>query len=128
MDVIYYYYYLFYCKIVKDDDPHLLTTLALSASEGFALAVSLNIVLIRFFCYQMTKLMMFLPICLFLLFNYFYFNKSGRAKKLVKEKPMFFLNHKLSIIITLLFFMITFSFLFWGGIYTKSLLEFHCGK
>lgn len=126
MKVIYYYYYLFYLKILKDDDPHLLTLLALSASEGFALAVSLNIVLIFFFCYQMTKMMMFLPICLFLLFNYFYFDKSGRARKIVKDKPMFFLNHKLSIVIAALFFIITLSFLFWGAAYTKYLLGNYC--
>jgi len=114
--------------VLKDDEPHLLTTLALSASEGFALSVSLSIILIKFFCFEMTKTLMFLPICMFLIFNFFYFNKSGRASKIVKEKPMFFSNHKLSTIIVLLFFIVTLSFLFWGAFYTKYLLEVNCGK
>lgn len=128
MDVIYYYYYLFYIKVLKDDEPHLLTTMALSASEGFVLSVTLSILLIKFFCYEMTNLLMFLPICLFLLFNYYFFHKSGRARKIVKEKPMFFSNHKLTTVMVLLFFIVTLSFLFWGAFYTKYLLETYCGS
>lgn len=128
MNVIYYYYFLFYAKVLKDDEPHLLTTMALSASEGFALSVTLSILLIKFFCFEMTNFLMFLPTCLFLLFNYFFFYKSGKAIEITKEKPMFFLNHKLSVIITLLFFIITLSFMFWGPIYTKYLLETYCGS
>lgn len=104
MDIIYYYYYLFYIRIVKDDEPYITTTWALSASEGFLTSVFLNIIFVKCFCYQMTKLMMFLPILFFFLFNYYYYYKSGRCKKIVKEKPSFFSNHKLSILITVLFF------------------------
>lgn len=128
MKIIYYYYFLFYSKILKDDEPHLLTTLALSASLGFSVSVTFDIVLTRFFCFEMGKWVMLMIIVLFNLFNYLYFHKSGKAIKIVKEKPMFFSNHKKSIVITFLFFIVTLSFMFWGPIYIKYILETNCGK
>jgi len=126
MDVLYYYYFLFYAKVLKDDEPHLLTIMALSASQGFALSVSLSLFLLKFFCLEMNKLLLFLPICLFLLFNYLHFYKSGRSRKIVKEKPMFFSSHKLSVALTLLFFIATFSTLIWGAVYARYLTDTYC--
>jgi len=126
MDVIFYYYYLFYTKIIKDDEPFATTCWALSASEGFFSAVMLHIFFTRFFCFQTSKWMMVIPTCLFLLINYLYFNKSGRSRKIVKEKPMFFSSHKLSVALTLLFFIATFSTLIWGAVYARYLTDTYC--
>lgn len=126
MDVIYYYYYLFYKKILKDDEPHLLTTMALSASEGFTINVILEIFFTYFFCLSIGKWIMLLNITLFNLINYLYFHKSNRANRIVKEKPMFFNNHKLTIFIVVLFFIITLSFIFWGAPLSLHLMETHC--
>jgi uncharacterized membrane protein len=59
MSVIYYYYYLFYKKVLKDTDPHMLTIMALSASEAFAVAGTLQLLLIRFFCFSPSVWLMF---------------------------------------------------------------------
>ena len=126
MDVIYYYYYLFYKKILKDDEPHLLTTMALSASEGFAFNVSLNIFFTRYFCLEVNKWVMFITIILFNILNYLYFHKSGKAKRIIKLQPKFFSSHRLSIILTLIFFIVTLSFLFCGGPVSRNIMEIHC--
>lgn len=128
MDVIYYYYFLFYSKILKDDEPHLLTTMALSASFGFSLSSVFDILFIRFFCYETNKWFMISIIVFSNLISYLYFHKTKRALKLIQQKPKFFSNHKLSVILVLLFFITTLSFLFWSPVYTKYLLETYCNK
>jgi hypothetical protein len=54
---------------------------------------------------------------------YITFYKKGKAARIVKIKPKFFNNHKLSVIITITFFLITTSFLFWGPIFLKNILK-----
>ncbi|MDN3675581.1 hypothetical protein QWY99_21345 [Flavobacterium branchiarum] len=128
MKTIYYYYYLFYIKISKDDEPYATTVFALSMSEGFVINFILNIISIHQYCYLIDKWIMIIVQLVVLIINYLFFNKSGKAIEITKEKPMFFFNHKLSVITTLLFFIITLSFMFWGPIYTKYLLETYCGS
>lgn len=126
MDVIYYYCYLFYTKIIKDNEPYATTVWALGFSEGFFASIILNIVSIHFWCFSLDKWKMIGIGIMFLLGNYFYFNKSGKAKKIVKIKPMFCNNHRISIILTIIFFAVLISSMFWGPIYTRYLLDEHC--
>ena len=126
--VFYYYYFLFYSKVLKDNEPHLLTTLALSASEGFLINGILQISLSRFFCIPMDKWLMIVVPVLLIGANYFYYHKTDRAKEIVKTKPMFYSSHRLSIILTLLFFIATLSFLFWSPVYVKQIIEEYCGQ
>lgn len=123
MEVFYYYYYLFYSKILKDSEPHLLTILALSASEAFATIGLLDILFIKTYCFPVGKWAMIFIVLLFVLFNYIVFFKSGRSQKIVKLKPKFFNNHRLSILLTFMFFIITISFIYWGPIFTNELLD-----
>jgi len=123
MEVLYYYYYLFYSKILKDNEPHLLTILAFSASEGFAINGLLDIFFIKTYCFPIGKWAMIFIVLLFVLFNYIVFFKSGRSQKIVKLKPKIFGNHRLSILLTFVFFIVTISFIFWGPIFTSELLE-----
>lgn len=127
MKVFYYYYFLFYSKVLKDNEPHMLTTFALSASEGFFINVILDIFLIKFFCISMDKWTMLGILAGLILANYYYFHRAGKGKEIIKTKPKFFSNHRVSIVITVLFFVITASSLFWGPVYTKHLLEY-CGN
>jgi hypothetical protein len=127
MKVIYYYYFLFYSKILRDDEPHLLTTLVLSASEGFLVNGILDISLTRFVCLSLGMWPMIWMQLLFIFANYFYYHfRTDRAKEIVKTKPMFFSSHKLSIILTILFFITTFSTLFWGAVCAKHIFVVHC--
>lgn len=126
MDIIYYYCYLFYTRIIKDNEPYAATAWALGFIEGFFASVILNIVSIHFLCFSLGKWRMIGIGIMFLLGNYFYFNKSGRAKKIVKNKPVFYNNRRISIILTSIFFAVLISSMFWGPLYTKYLLDKHC--
>ena len=128
MDVIYYYCFLFYKNIVKDDEPYATTVWILGFGEGFFLSAISDIISTKIFCYDLIKYSMLPIIGMTLLFNYFYFNKSGRAKKIVKEKPVFFGSHKISIMITTFFLIILISTMFWGPLYAKHLLDINCGS
>jgi hypothetical protein len=123
MSFLYYYYYLFYKKILKDSHPHLLAILALSASEGFATIGVLDIILVKLFCFQMERLTMFSFFLFYPVLNYFIFFKTGKIYRIVELKPKFSNNHILSIIIALLFFLVTLSFIFWVPIYTDELIK-----
>ena len=107
MKTIYYYYYLFYTKKIKDNEPYATTVFALSMSEGFIVNFVLNVLIIHSYCLALNKWIMIMIQLLIIILNYLYFNKSKRAKKIIKEKPMFFSNHKLSIVLTSLFFITT---------------------
>ena len=125
MDVIYYYCFLFYKKILKEDEPHATTIWALGFVEGYFLKIISDIVIIRFFCSNIIKYTFFPIIGITLLLNYVYFGKSKRSR-IVREKPIFFDSNKMSIILTIIFLTILISSMFWGGFYTKYLLENYC--
>lgn len=126
MDVIYYYYFLFYKKVLKEDYPHLVARLALSASEGFATMAICHILFIRYFCYELNKYHLLSIIIIFLVLNYSYFYRTGRDINIEKNKPQFFGSHKTSIVLTIIFFMVTTAFLFWWPLYSRHLFNIHC--
>lgn len=123
MKFIYFGYYRFYRSVLKDNEPHLLTTLALSASIWFVLQFLVRLVFINQTCNSPEKLWVLLILLVIVLFNYIYFHRSGLARKIVDERPMIFGNRVLGNLAVLLFFLITLSFMFWGPIVTKELLE-----
>ena len=123
MKVIYYYYYLFYRKVLKDDEPHLLTILALSASEGFFFINIVDFIALKFYCYNFSKWPMFSILVITLLLNALVFYNKERRLKIVNDKPCFFGNQKFSILITVLFFLSTYSSLIWGTMICRDVLE-----
>lgn len=126
MNVLYYYFFLFYSKVLKDDEPHMLTILALSACEGFMVNIIVDVFTAKCFCSGINSFFWMGTIALFIFLNYLYFYKSGKAKELIKKKPMFFSSNSISIFITILFFILMVSSIFWGPIYTKHILDTHC--
>lgn len=60
------------------------------------------------------------------IFNCFYYMK-GQGKQIVERRPLYFGSKWLSGIGALLFFLVSFSWLFWGSIYAKFLME-QCGE
>lgn len=127
MDVIYYYYYLFYKQILKDNEPNMLTIMALSASYSFPVAMILQIITIKN-CIVVDTWLMFLFVPFFILINYLYFIRSGRYKIILEKKPKILNSNLFSVFFVVLFFLITISFMFWGPIYAKELLLSHCGR
>ena len=121
MNVFYYCYYLFYKKIL-DPDPRLAATLGLTSLIGFFLIAVLNITLAYLFCFDFNKYYIIATFVIIFLFNTFYFFTSKRVKTIVKEKPMFFNSHRLTIVIVLIFSLFVISTLFWVGDYTNRVL------
>ncbi len=123
MAILYYCFYSFYKHIRKTDDPHILTVMALSASEAFFSSAVLSIVLANFFCCSIDERKMFAFIPIYLLINYLYFIKSRRHLEIVAKAPLFFNNAKISAFITLLFFLVTASSPLWGILVTERILD-----
>lgn len=124
MNVIYYYYFLFYSKVFKEDEPHLTARLVLSFCQSlFINGLIADTIALHFFCYEISKWIMISVLACILLFNYFYYSKSGRDKIIVKEKPVFFGSQRVSILISIIFFVVTISWMFWGPFYGKYVLD-----
>ena len=122
ISTLYYYYYLFYKKILRDNEPHMLATLVLGFSFSLLLIAIVDIAIAHLFELKLGHYTM-LGINVFMIaVFYLTLHRTGKAKKIVKEKPQFFNSHALSILITFLFFAITTSFLFWGSGYVGNVL------
>ena len=113
MDVFYYYIYLFYAKVMPDDYPHLNTVWALGVTSAFIINGMIDIPLAYFFnCYLSTIQKVIIMIIVMTLF-YLKYDRSGKGIRIVKkEKPKFFGSNTASIILTVLFFLISMLFLF----------------
>ena len=124
MDVFYYYIFLFYAKVLPDDYPHSNTVWALGAISAFIVNGLIDIPLAYFFnCYLYTIQKVIITIIL-LLFFYFKYYKSGKGKRIVeKEKSKFFGSKTASIILTILFFLISMFFLFFKADIVREILE-----
>jgi hypothetical protein len=122
MKVFYYYYYLFYKKILLDPDPRLAATLGLTALESFFLIGFLDVILAYCFCWELTKYYMVAILAITLLVNTFYFFTSKKVKEIVKSKPVFLNNHRLTIAVILLFSLVVISTLFWTGDYVNTII------
>ena len=124
MDVLYYYIYLFYAKVMPDDYPHLNTVWALGVTSAFIINFSLDMGLAFFFGYTLSVFQMVSITALLMLLFYFKYYKSGRGKRIVKkEKPKFFGSNTASIILTVLFFLISMLFLFFKAEVMIKILE-----
>ena len=124
MDVLYYYIYLFYAKVMPDDYPHLNTVWALGVTSAFIINFSLDMGLAFFFGYTLSVFQMVSITALLILLFYFKYYKSGKGKRIVKKgKPKFFGSNTASIILTVLFFLISMFFLFFSADIVREILE-----
>jgi hypothetical protein len=123
LNVIYHQYFLFYRKVIKDPEPHFATVLALSFSQSLLINGIMDIIALKWFCYEIKVWVQFAILLLLIYCNYLIYHRTGKANEIVKVKPLIGNSKGLSIFITWLFFFITVSWLFWGGIYGKYLLN-----
>lgn len=121
LNVLYYHFYLFYLKF--DPEPHLTTVLSLSFSQSLVINGTIDIIALKLYCYQIEVWIQFMITVIFIFLNYLIFHRTNRAKQIIKSKPKILNSKALSIIITISFFLITASWLFWGPIYGKHLLD-----
>lgn len=122
-DVLYYYYFVFYKKIIRDNDPHFGTVTALGCSQALLLNGTMDIIALNYFCFKIMVAVQFLIAVIIIGINYLVFHKTGRAHTIIKSKPALLNNKVLSLVVSVLFFLITTSWLFWGSFYGKYLLE-----
>jgi len=122
LNVYYYNYYKFYKNLLKDPDPHVATVLALSFSESLLLNGVSDIIALQYFCYEIKIEFQFTILCFIIILNFLYCFRPNRTKIIIKDKPTIYNSKSFSILLTILFFVITTSWLFWGGIYGKYLL------
>jgi hydrogenase-4 membrane subunit HyfE len=120
LNVLYYHFYLFYVKF--DPEPEVTTLLSLSACQSFLINGILDFLALKFFCYQIPVWIQFTMTLVFIFLNYLLFYRTNKVKQIIKSKPTILNSKALSIISTILFFLITVSWLFWGPIYGKHLL------
>ena len=123
LNILYYYYYLFYTRVLPDNQPHLTVIFTLSFSLSLLINGLLSIILVYVSNYNMSEYMMIGIFFIIMAVNYLVFYRTEKGKRLVKEKPKLLKSHRLSILFTLIFFLVTISFLFFGPIYVRNILE-----
>jgi len=111
MDVLYYYYYFFYSKLLKESDPHFATILSLSVSESLITNFFLYFFFEKYYSFKLEPLHLTVVYFVIVLFNAFYYLR-GRGKLIVHNQPKYFGNTLYSILITLLFFILSISLYF----------------
>ena len=124
MDVFYYYIYLFYMKVMSDDQPHSRTVWALGAASAFIINGMIEIPLAYFFNCYLSAIQKIIIIIIVMTLFYLKYDRSGKGIRIVKkEKPKFFGSKIASIILTVLFFLISMLFLFFKAEVLREILE-----
>ena len=121
LKILYYYYFSYYLKV--DSSPHTATLISLSFSQSLLINFIVQMISAYYFCYFLSTWQMFGIGIAFIFFNYFLFIRTGLAKRLVKSPPPLIINQAFTKGFVILFFVITFSFLFLIGIFTKSMFK-----
>lgn len=123
MNVFYYYYYLFYTKVLPDNQPHSTVIFTLS----FTLSLIVNCIVNVAFAYvlniSLRKWEMIGIFALITALMYLAYYRTGKGKRIVKEKPKLFNSKVASITLTALLFLIGLLALFLQADITKNILE-----
>ena len=118
-----YYYYYLYTKILIPPQPFFVTLLAISFLQSLLINSVLSIAVVSFYCTSINKWHMISVWGVILVVNYFYFYKSERGVRLVKNKPVYFGSNKLTVFFVILVSIIIISWLFWGSFYSRYILS-----
>jgi hypothetical protein len=128
MNVLYYYYYLFYTRVLPDNEPHATVIFTLSLSETLLIIHTIDFVGAHLFCrFLLVKWSMIGIFIAVILINYLIYHQGGLNKKVIQNKPKFYGSNNISCMITVLFFLVTTSFLFWMSDYLLKTIEL-CNK
>ena len=124
MNVLYYYIYLFNVKFLPYTFSDSNTVWMLGSLFALIVNSSLNIGLAYFFGYTLGRFQVLSITILLVIFFHFKYDRSGRGKRIVKkEKPKFLGNNIASIILTILFFLISISFFLFSEDVVREILE-----
>src|SRR5690606_21941362 len=127
LEVLYYYFYLFYDRVLPGGrfDIHFNVYSSVALCFVYIPAFLLKIIILKITCKPMNLILWMVPFFISMYFFNKYYNPK-RVKKILKEKPKFFNNHKLTIYIAVFFFLFTLSFMFALGFVGKKILS-NCG-
>lgn len=123
INVFYYYYYLFYTKVLPDNQPHSTVIFTLSFTFSLILNCIVNISLAYILGISLGKWEMIGIFIFIIVLLYFVYYKNGKGKKIVTKKPKIFNNNAISIILTVLLFLISILALFLQADITKKILN-----
>ena len=122
-DILYWHYYKFYTRVLPDEQPNATTIFVFS----FVISVLVNGIIdyfaIKYFCIDIGKWVMIGVYCLITYGSYKFFFSSRRYLKIIKERPVLFDNKKLSSIAVYVLTFLILSWLFFGAVIGKTLLE-----
>jgi hypothetical protein len=127
MKVLFYYYYLFYNKLFPEADPQLTAILVLSFSESTVIIIGYNLIFGYLFCSILTKYYMMGITLMIVLVNSLFYLTPKNIKDIIKAKPSFYGNHKLTVALVGFFFILTISSIFWRSDLSDFILE-NCQK
>lgn len=99
LDILYYYYYLLYTKLIPEVSPHFTAVWVLSLVLALIITGIGHLFLVVFFKipFKQEYIILFAVIFFAMYLRYI---KSGRGKRVIKQKPMLKGSNKLSIIYT----------------------------
>ena len=123
MRVFYYNYYLFYKIIGLDADPNLAARLALTFLEALFFRAIVNTFFAYSFCRIVPLYIEFSLVAFFLMINTYYYFTPEKESKIIKSKPSFFSSYPLSVLLSVLFFLVNVSTLFWLFGYLDSIIK-----
>jgi hypothetical protein len=121
--VYYYCYYLLYSRVIPDLTPYSTAVFVFGVLLSFLVNGIVDVISILLFCQGIGLYPMVGIAVLSLITSYLLCVKYGKGRKIVSEKPLFFGSHRLSMTIVLVSSLAIISWLFWGPIYTRNLLE-----
>lgn len=121
--VFYYYYYLFYTKIIPDDQPNATVIFTLSVVQSFWVSIIIDIISLSVYCYDVGMWSRLIITLLLIIFNSWFFYRNENIDEIINSKPNFFGKNKLTTIIVSIVSLIGVSWMFWGGVFAKSILE-----
>lgn len=124
LDILYYHYYWFYSKVLKDNEPHLLTTLALSFSQMLLMSYSIDFIGTLLFCqFILNKWGMLSVLGSIIIINYLIYHRGSRARNVIKNADRKYRRKTSNAIVTIIFFLFTTSLLFWFADYLLWLMS-----
>ena len=120
---IFYTFYQFYKWTRLESQPIAMSVFALSVLQGFIVNTLIQLLLLSS-CGDMEKWEMFAVFLGVVALNAIYFHFQGNAKRIIASDQS--KNKKRRIVLTLLFFGLSFFVLIAGATYSKNYMDLHC--
>lgn len=123
LDVMYYYTHVQYEKLLKNLAPSNQASFILGIIIGFPSALIGRILYIQLFCLPSPPYVFWIICALCILFILNIYEWNNRKEVVIKEKPCFFNNAKITLFLAISIDIIAIISLFLGGFVGRTLLE-----